>query len=1099
MNSSGIKRGLATTAVSALAIAGLPLIASSASAQPGSAFETGGADAVTLVQPWTAPNPTSVSISTANDGKDSTARLTASAGANVSAVSFYYTIGNAAPVLIGTSQRNDNGFFAVEWAAAGLGGSTVEIFAVNGGSTPAAIADLSNQQGKIADINNNDAAVEVTDGDTIGVFQAPYNIDGNAGDTDQYVAFTGTASPGFAVADLNASWLTSTNAPAAPANPGDPANIRTPNYQGGALVAGSKILTSPANQAASAPESFAGVLDINGYTFGGASDDIFIHAVNTAGATDAGEAYTLYRQTITTVTATADRTNVPNGASATVTVTVKDQNGNPVAGARVQSSNTGVTEAQGGGDAAQITNALGQATFTQTNGTAYFYADATDNGGFQDNLGDKRSADVAVTQFVAAPTTIAGDSENGVAFDLDEVDGNDITVQVQDQAGNNFPGAGRTVDYYWVITPFDGAPATQRIPATGNALVPATTDGNGEAIIPFPSVGVTDPEGTYELFASLRPDVQGNNGVASAKVLTVKAGEAAIDYDGADPLTAPAGSAVEVTGTLELADGTGLPGREVQLDYTGTNAAFVLANGATTGTVTLTTGANGGFSANLKDPTATPQPTENGTIAGTTNAVADDGGQLDDPAAVGNVAVRFFSADAPAGSTVVIGGLAGTGKPGVAQAGTATVTNGGVAVANTAVTLTVDGDSFFTNGTAASTAQGANVGDLTSLGKSITLVTDNAGVVNFQVAVERSEEFDDDGLAEDIVTATISTGSDTEDVDYSSAMPLNGGEVEVAFSADRFQESTILPQAPTTDDVYYNVTTTDSFGNEVAASVGIDLDGDGTVDTTETTDFNDENVEFSISSDTEQDITPSVTWTAPRNVFGPGNTPAAATTAPIEGDGPTAEFYVVDFAESTFTLAQQGPENVPVGTTVIMDYTAVDQNGEPIEFSVDFFRTGPDDFQDGDPNNPNPIATGEDGRATYVFSGAAEGTATVTAIGFLGGEAVAESQASDTVTFDGPVDERADIVVELDGKNNGRKADILTVTTTPAADGALATLFKVAKNGNRTPFRFKTLDNEGKVKFRAKDKNGNRKTKFVVVVDETNTTKAGESNNKNVR
>lgn len=1089
MNSSGIKRGLATTAVSALAIAGLPLFASSASAQPGAAFETGGASAVTLVQPWTAANPVVASVSAQNDGKDTTARLTASAGANVTAVSFYYTLNDAAPVLIGTSTRNDNGFFAVEWAAAGLGGATVEIFAVNGGSTQAQIDDLVNQNGKLVDVNNNDAAIEVTDGNAKGVFQAPYDLDGNAGDTDQYVAFTGTASPGFDVANLNASWLTGTN------NPAGAGDQRTPTYAAGALVAGSKILTTDPDAPASATESFAGVLDINGYTYGGASDDIFIHAVNTAQATDAGEAYTLYKQVITSVTATADKTNVPNGQTANVTVTVLDQNGNPVAGARVSSSNNGITNSAGNDDV-EITNALGQATFTQSNGSSFFYADATDNAGYQDNLGDKKSADVAVTQFVAAPTALTAASENGAAFDLDEVDGDDFTIQVRDQAGNTFPTAvPRTVRYYWVVTPFDGSPATERIPA-GTATSVAVTDANGKATVAFPAA--TDPEGTYELYASLDADLQGNGAVPSSKVLTVKAGQAVIDFDGSDPLTAPAGGSLQVKGALELDDNTGLPGREVELTYAGgTNAAFVLANGATTPTVTLKTGADGTFSADLKDPAADPQPTETGTINGSTNPVNDKGGDPDDPNATGTVGVRFFSATAPAGSKVTIAGLADT-KPGVATSGTATIVDANNnPVPNTAVTLTVDGESFFTDGSAESTAEGAKVGDLKSLGKSITLVSNNAGVVSFQVAIERSAEFDDDGLAEDIVTATISTGSDTEDVDYSSANPLNGGTVEVTFSDDQFQESGVLPKAPLTDAVYYDIETTDQFGNEVSSNVAVDDNGDGVTDFNVTTDFTEGNVEFTTSSNTARDITPSATWTAPKNVYGPANVPLAATTTPIKDEGPTGQFYAVDFANSTYSLSQQGAESVPVGTTVIMEYTATDQNGEPIEFSVNFFRTGPDEFGDGE-SKPN-VATGEDGTATYVFQGAVAGTATVTAIGTIGGEAVPESQESDTVSFAGPVDERDDVVVELVGKNNGGKADVLTVTTTPAADGALATLFKVAKNGERTPFRFKTLDNEGKVKFRANDKNGNRKTKYVVVVDETDTTKAGESNTKNVR
>ncbi len=50
------------------------------------------------------------------------------------------------------------------------------------------------------------------------------------------------------------------------------------------------------------------------------------------------------------------------------------------------------------------------------------------------------------------------------------------------------------------------------------------------------------------------------------------------------------------------------------------------------------------------------------------------------------------------------------------------------------------------------------------------------------------------------------------------------------------------------------------------------------------------------------------------------------------------------------TLTASGTDPRPVGTTVTMTYTAIDQNGEPIDgYEVDFFRAGPDDTNDGEP------------------------------------------------------------------------------------------------------------------------------------------------------
>ena len=1113
MNSSGIKRGLAGSAITALAITGLPFLATSASAQPGQAFESGGDDAVTLIQPTTA------NVSAQNDGSDSTVRLSASGGADVTSVSFYYTLNNAAPVLIGTATRNDNGFFGLEWTPTGIAGATVELFVVSNGAVAADISGLVDQDGKQVAINNNADAVEVTDGESIGVFQAPYDN----GVAAQQLIFSGTASPGSDPTEFAASWLTSTSDAGDDAdNTDDATDQRTPNYAGDALIDIQN--TTPRNAPATAPETFTGILDLAGYPYPG-EDDIFVHVVNGEDQTDGGEGYDLYTQTITEVTAEADRTNVSGeeGAEdATVTVTVTDQNERPIAGARVVSSNASVTAPD-----VAFTDSNGEASFEQSGGTAYYYADATNNSGYQANFGDKRSDDVTVTEFLPAEDSLVANSENGDAFDLDEVDGDDFTVQITDQNDGDFIEAGRVVNYYWVLTPFDGKPSTERFPATGSSE--ATTDLNGEANIVFPTTA-TDPEGTYELFAELEENALGQGGIDNSKVLTVKAGEAEVEFDGSDPLAGEAGGSIDVSGELVLDDGTGLPGREVQLDYTGDDAAFDQETGGDDETIVLTTDENGSFSATLDDVAATgdnSQETERGTIEATTNPVEDEGDDQDDPDATGEVDVIFSQGDAPEDSTVVIGGDIASdnqlGKPGVAVDGTVKVTSpdgddAGTTrdnVANQIVTLTVDGNSFFTDGPEDDTA-GEEAGDLTDRGQEIQVVTDENGVAEFSVGVEGSDEFNDDGLAEDVVTATINTDTDTEDVDYSSSDPLNGGDVLIEFAADRFQESSVLPLAPVTDDVAYDVKVTDQFGNlvggedvTITADGGAEVvEGDGdAVQAPVEADF-DAAPEFFLSSDDETDSTPTGTWMTDESLYAAeGAVVTTEDTDTVTGDGPTAEFYEVDFANSTYSLSQSGEETQPVGSTVIMTYTATDQNGEPIEFDVSFFRSGPGGQGDGNPTGETR-ATGEDGQVSYVFAGTEEGEATVTAIGYIDDEVVPESQVSDTVTFgkDGGTTPPPPAIVEaiISADSNGPKKDVVRFQVDDEAEGATVKLFKIRgkkSEGNKrlVQVREDIVPEGGTLTFKVADRNGNKKTRFIAKVSATENSQKAKSNTQKPR
>lgn len=1079
MNSSGIKRGLATTAVSALAIAGLPLFASSAQAAHGTAE-------VTLISQGAAGNDASVK----NDGQDTTVRLEAEVADPTNAVVFQYNPNPTAAendanwVTIATVTANDEGYASFEWNPAGLVGGEVALRAqvteTVGGTTTVYNSARSN----VAILGGGAAAnsVNITAGTTKGVFQEPYSdndpavndaSDAFTNGTNRWSVVEGTTSATSGTVGLY--WYRDSD-----------------DSKQGATTAN---VTQPQG---SQTGVFRGIVNIDGYDFSGNPDQIAFGAERD---TDDIEAFELYNQTIDSVTAAPTSATVPGSGTAQITVTVLDQNDAPIAGAEVRSSN---------GTLVGYTNAQGRVTATQAGGsTTFYYANATDSNPFEAGLGDQRSADVTVGQYNPQATELEATSDNGSAFAYNEYDSDDITVQVLDQQGEDF-STSQNVQYYWTFAAFDGTQTTPRIPASGTTSIAAV---NGEADIPLPVQG---EGGTYTLFAGLAADpTSGQGAVPVSQVLTVQAGTAEIVFAEASE-EAPAGESEEIVGSLELVgSNVGLPNRSVLLSYAGGDARFDQETGPDQATRLVTTGANGGFSATLDDPTATPQTTETGIVTAATQAKAeaDDPADLDNPNATATNPVTFFNATAPDGATVEISTI-GTGTPGTEENGTVTVEDeNGNPLSGVAVTLTVDGESFFTSGDPdPAPANGADQGELEDLGQEITVITGVTGTADFSVAIERSEEFDDDGLAEDVVTATISTDSDTEDVDWDTSNPLNGGEVIIELAAARFQDSGVLPQAPTTDEVAYDVMVTDQFGNPVGGvDVEIDANNGGDVTGTENandfieTDFAD-NAEFYLESDIEADVTPTGTWDAPVNEYGAGGAVAAPTSEDIEGDGPTAEFYLVDFGASTFTLAQQGEETVPVGTTVIMDYTAIDQNGEPIEFSVDFFRTGPDDFQDGDPNNPNPVPTGEDGMATYVFSGAAEGTATVTAIGYENGSVVPESQATDTVAFGpgGGGGEKVEVEALISGDSNGGKKDVVRFQVDDAAEGATVNLFKIRgtkSKGNRrlVEVREDIVPEGGTLTFKVADRNGNKKTRFVAKVAEGDNNLEATSNTQKLR
>ncbi len=1077
-SSSGIKRGLATTAVAALAVTGLPFLASSASAEP---LTTGlGANAVDLVQPTT-------DISGKNDGQNTTVRLTALGGSNVTSVRFEYALNGVTFQNIGTATRNDDGAFSLEWDSTAIAGApavTLRATAVGPAAPDASSVDVD---GPFASNNTLDT-VNLDPAGAAGVFQAPY-----AGANGNFVIASGTTSSVNQNPDIQ-------------------------YYQSGAgQDTGTYAGTSQGYQSTAArgatTGSFKKAVDISGYNFAN-PNQLLLKATTT---TDDAEAYTLYNQTITTVTATPDRTNVPNGQTTDVTVTVADQNGNPIYGARVSPST--------GGGAAQFTDVNGEATFAQGGGTRFYYADATDAAGYQANLGDKRSDNVTVTEFAQTPTSFDADFADGKAFDLDEYQDGDITVTLVDQNGDPVAApTGQNVQYYLVETPFDGSPATQRVPATGQATATPTAN-PGEYTIDYNAGAFTDPEGSYDLFVSLSPDNFGNNGIAASRVDTFKAGDAEITY-GSDTLNGTAGGTVTATGTLALDDGTGLPGRRIALSYTsgdesgpGADATgdSVLVGTGTTGaapatTRTVTTGADGSFTSNINDPAESPQPAElGGNLDAATANTTDDNGNTDNPGATNNgEVVNFNFATAPDGTTVrvdVNDGAAndrGGVSPGEFADGTVTVTTPGTAPGTTVpvggvpVTLTVDGQSFFTDGMNQNNRQSGN---LDNDGQSITVFTDSNGEATFNVSIARSPEFDDDGFAADTVTATSGSASDTDVFNSTSYSPLNGGAVRLDVNEVRTDAAGALPGQPVGNRVFFDVFTEDQFGNLV---------GDELVrltDNTESADiqgarnnyyyggaytYSDFETDGDASATATQPVTQRIlaTWAAP-------GTNANGSPASPKTDSYTINWYDGSIANGTVTIESSPEGTVMTGSAVTETVTALDSAGNPIVGAVVVFtRQGPGDEETQTFNS----TTDNNGEASYTFFGTTDGTANITATVNDGN---ASKTATDQVVFAGepvPPTTPYDITATLSGKGKAAGNDVLRVTTSPnAVEGSNVNFFRLFRGGKRRLVATDTINDNGRAAAFIVDPNGRKVSRYVAVVRKNLPSRGDRSNRLRLR
>jgi hypothetical protein len=366
MNSSGIKRTMAAFAISAVAVAGIPALA-------GTAF----ADSVNN-QVNTALGPDEVvlynsnfEVSTKGDGS---IRLEAGGGTNVQAVRFEYQnllIGSSYNTIGDVTTRNDDGSFALDWTTPPVGAS-IQIRVRD--ITPLAAAPDTDEAIGVEVFGNAEPNVEtinIADDTNRGYYDATTGPFCNNGIN---LIVNGTTSVQSTAANdaPRLEWLDASG-PYGTRGDFDPMDTTFAD------------ITSPAG-------SWSGYLDLEGtYNFadvaGEFPDQIVTRAqtdVNSAPTreTEDIEAFTLYEQTITTVTVSDDN-NGNGGLPTSVTVHVADQNGEPIAGAQVEQSGTSNTA---------TTDSAGNASFDQFTNLETYYADQDCNGTYQFGAGDRTAA-----------------------------------------------------------------------------------------------------------------------------------------------------------------------------------------------------------------------------------------------------------------------------------------------------------------------------------------------------------------------------------------------------------------------------------------------------------------------------------------------------------------------------------------------------------------------------------------------------------------------------------------------------------------------------------------------------------------------------------
>lgn len=1116
MISSGTKRGLAAVAVSALAVTGVPGIANAVTLADQET--TGGISLRTTAGGV---------LSIASDGTNNTISLVATADSSytdgtaqaVEYVTFFYGTDDnnlTNDTKIATVQASATGEFKHEWTPP-VGVSSTDVIAAVTDANGALLTANAPTAADAVTISGTAATVEIAANDgELGYFPQPNT---GAGDGNAY-------STGNNVAGIKGTSSTNSLSVLATAA-GDSLGVSGGTIAAGSATNGIYNWTGTVNVAAAAIDNDANIADQ------------ILPVVETGAGTRDAQGFSVYAQQIKGISGSSTAAD-PDSGEGDVSIKVVDQNGKPVAGANVVSVNPAATA---------TTNANGVATFANVaSGSHNYYVNTTDDSVFNTGIDYQTSVTVAA----ARPEAISFVTRDGAAFDVDEYDPaqGDLTFMVNDGAGNGLNG--QRIFYKVSIDPFKAGADTvtsneqQLVTASGggfDGVAPLVLSGvNSISDLEnfFSSADQAklnaadwDSEGsavTVTAYVNRDGSNPGQDaGDLALTPVTFKTGEANAAWDADGTSTVQVGTTQTLGGTLTLGDGTVLAGRTLDVTYSNGGGDSALATTQPEGTTRLSatsarvvTDADGKYSVAVTDPTASgTATTETGTL--TVKGTATVGSGSSTKNGVGVDATDTLTLDWSLNATAfkIAGGanvnLMTNATPGRPVSISLTVTNAqNQPLKGQAVTLKTD-HGFFTPYAASEAAltpaaaptEGGLYGVWKNLGDTITVTTNASGVATATVAIEKDAGFDDNGAVTSLVTATAGnvTSNDPNStpisVAWSSSDPLNGTALDLAQSAK--QSVSVLPKAPTREGVNYDVQAEDQFGNLVIGGT-VNLSSDlaassfettaGAPTTTASTGAADNTPETVLVSEAAGDATPTGSWTTKKTTYTDGDlaTPGlqpvkSAVNAVVTDDGETVNFYETDYATSTYSLVHTGADTQPTGTTVTMTYKAVDQEGEPITgYYVTFYRTGPDDLQDGDGNSGG--YTNANGEVTYVFQGAKAGKATVTAVlEDDNGQLVPQGQTTDSVQFQAPA--KASIHLKLTGKNNGKKADKLKANADANAAGLKAVLYRGSKK-----VATGTLNAEGDFTFKVKDQNGKKATKYTVKVAATDLTKSGKASKK---
>ena len=288
-------------------------------------------------------------------------------------------------------------------------------------------------------------------------------------------------------------------------------------------------------------------------------------------------------------------------------------------------------------------------------------------------------------------------------------------------------------------------------------------------------------------------------------------------------------------GSLELEDGTALAGRNIAVTWApgaGGDAVVAAQSAQPAGTTrtgdtsaTTSTGTDGSFAVALTDPPATTPPGPANEKGGVLTATTTNTPNIGNAGDSSSLTVDFLKSVAPASAAdivVDVDNLFTYQTPGRPADLDITVKNAdGDTLTDFPVTVSVNHGFLSPNAEVQTDltpdpapAEGGLFGEWKDSGTSKELTTDDTGETGTVVAIEKDAAFDTSD--EVITTVTIKAGDVTKTVPVTFTTdidPVNPGEVMVERAAASDQTVTVLPKAPTTESVYYNVFATDQFGN----------------------------------------------------------------------------------------------------------------------------------------------------------------------------------------------------------------------------------------------------------------------------------------------